>query len=255
MMMLQFPLARDLFDGAYFTRGFFLALYAMTLGCMVFCACGDPGQLKREDLRRAYARLGQTNSALSTNADGPDTEEDLPQPSRAHKTWLYNNPIRRYDHYCRWLTNAIGLLNHREFVLMLIGLNTIGVTGSMLDIVLIVLISRDGSHWGKAFLLIMHLSYSAIVVALAGPILRQHVGFVARNELCDDWKRNRFQVATSARTGESVPVNDLSDDEFNELFDIFQYDAKRNPWDKGALSNCCAFWCTPRWPSSQMGDF
>ena len=29
-------------------------------------------------------------------------------------------PIRRYDHYCRWLTNAVGLLNHREFVAMLL---------------------------------------------------------------------------------------------------------------------------------------
>merc|ERR1719464_2422799 len=115
--MLEFPLARDLFDGAYCLRAFFLALYTTTLGCMAYCVLCDPGTLKREEHRKAFARLEQTNGG-TTAQPGEDSFEDLPLPRRCHKTWLWALPIRRYDHYCRWLTASIGLLNHREFIVM-----------------------------------------------------------------------------------------------------------------------------------------
>merc|ERR1719510_1109335 len=98
-----------------------------------------------------------------------------------------------------------------------------------------------------AFFLFLHLAYSVMLTALAAPILRLHIGFISRNELANEWKRNEFYVITSARTGKSVPVNDLSDDEFNERFDAFEYDKKRNVYDKNIPSNCWTFWCTPRW--------
>lgn len=55
--------------------------------------------------------------------------------------------------------------------------------------------------------------------------------------------------------GENVPVNDLSDEEFNELFEQFKYDKKRNPWDRGCLKNCIAFWATRRWHPDELGEF
>merc|ERR1712070_1174505 len=50
-------------------------------------------------------------------------------PRRAHKTWLYEIPIRRYSHYCRWLCNCVGLMNHREYILMCTGVVAIGFVG------------------------------------------------------------------------------------------------------------------------------
>jgi len=248
MMMLQFPLMRDTFGGAYCIRLFFLLLYIVTLGTMAYCVVSNPGLLQREDHRKAYARLQQSGDGAEASL------EDPPLPKRAHKAWLYQLPVRRYDHFCRWLTNCIGLLNHREFVSMLGGLVAIGACGCLIDLALVGVAFR-GKRWVIAFFLFLHLAYSVILCSLAGPILRLHIGFVSRNELANEWKRNDFYVITSSRTGKTVPVNELSDDEFNERFDAFEYDSRRNPFDRGTLNNCWTFWCTPRWTPGQLGEF
>jgi len=244
MLMLQFPLVRDLLKGAYGIRAVFLFIYAVTLGCMGYCAVCDPGQLQLED-RRPVSASNKEDHAMT---------EDPPLPKRAHKTWLYKLPIRRYDHYCRWLTNCIGLLNHREFVLMCIGLVTLGMLGSFLDFVLVLATARGGGEWLVNCFLLVHLAYSVALTTLAYPILRLHIGFVSRNELANEWKRNEFYVVRSS-SGKTVAVNDLSDDEFNDRFDSFQYDGSRNTYDKGLSVNCWRFWCVPRWKRGQLGEF
>jgi len=248
MVLLEFPLIRDMLDGAYLFRAFFLALYVVTLGCMTYCALCDPGTLKRKVHRKAYDSLRQANGSSDPN-------EELPLPKRCHKSWLFERPIRRYDHYCRWLTNCIGLLNHREFFVMVTGLSALGIGGSLVDVCLVVRTSQRGDEWMTAFLLIMHLTYSVILTALAYPIFRLHFGFICRNELANEWKRNDFYILTSNKTGKSMPVNELSDDEFNDRFDAFEYDKMRNSFDKNVSANCWAFWCTPRWAPDQLGEF
>jgi len=251
MMMLQFPLMRDTFGGAYCLRIFFLLLYSVTLGTMAYFVVSNPGLLQRDDHRKAYARLQQSGDGAEANLED---HQDPPLPKRAHKAWLYQLPVRRYDHFCRWLTNCIGLLNHREFVAMVGGLVAIGACGCLVDVALLGM-SLWGKRWVTAFFLLLHLVYSVILCSLAGPILRLHIGFVSRNELANEWKRNDFYVITSTRTGKTIPVNELSDDEFNERFDAFEYDSRRNPFDRGTLNNCWSFWCTPRWTPGQLGEF
>jgi len=205
-----------------------VVLYAVTLGCMTYCAFCDPGQMRR----------------------GIDDE----LPPRAHQTWQYKRPIRRYDHYCRWLTNCIGLLNHREFVVMLVGLVTIGLIGVAVDLTLVASMVNK-SWWQTLILVAFHLGYSVALIALALPILRIHVGLVSRNELASEWKRNDFYIARNTKRGKNVSVNDLSDDEFNALFDEFVYDPTKNSFDHGFFSNCLRFWCWSRWAPSDTGSF
>merc|ERR1719343_685150 len=101
--------------------------------------------------------------------------------------------------------------------------------------------------WKKFAGVALHLGYSVALIALALPILRIHVGLVSRNELAAEWKRNDFYVARNTKRGKDVPVNDLSDDEFNALFDEFVYDKSKNEMDQGCAKNCFNFWCLPRW--------
>jgi len=237
----------------------FIALYVVTLLCMIYSALQQPGQLKREDQQEAYARLQQVSGSLvveDTCHDGaPEEQQDPPLPKRCHKAWQYPHPIRRYDHYCRWLANCIGLLNHREFFALLCGLVSIGILGILLDVFLLVATARETDHWTSSIFLVLHLAYSLILTSLVGPIFRLHVGFISRNELANEWKRHDYYVITSRQTGKPIPVNELSDDEFNERFDAFEYDKSKNPFDRGAVSNCWAFWCTPRWSRGQLGEF
>eukprot|EP00929_Paragymnodinium_shiwhaense_P009164 TRINITY_DN113221_c0_g1_i1.p1 TRINITY_DN113221_c0_g1~~TRINITY_DN113221_c0_g1_i1.p1 ORF type:complete len:407 (+),score=44.92 TRINITY_DN113221_c0_g1_i1:153-1373(+) len=244
MMMLQFPLIKEISPTMYGVRTGFLMLYAVTLGTMAYAALSDPGQLSREE---HLVALGMKNQA--------DAPKELPIPKRCQKTWLYKLPIRRYDHYCRWLTNAIGLLNHREFVVMMIGIVLIGAFGAVVDIFLVIAEVHRGAAWVTEVFLFAHLGYSITLVALGGPILHMHCGFISRNELAKEWTRNDFYIIHSSRSGRPVPVTDLSDDEFNDRFDSFQYDGSRNDFDQGTVANCYSFWCVPRWKRGELGEF
>mmetsp|Transcript_3709 Transcript_3709/g.8393 ORF Transcript_3709/g.8393 Transcript_3709/m.8393 type:complete len:294 (-) Transcript_3709:89-970(-) len=205
-----------------------LALYMTSLGCMVGAALMDPGQIEL------------------------DPEE--PMPKRSHKSWQYPQPVRRYDHYCRWLVNTIGLRNHREFVGTLVTLILIGFVGLADDVYMAVELYLKGQIFSyRSILLALHCVYSANLLIIVGPIARIHAGLVGRNEVCQEWKNNIYYVIE--RDGVMVPVNELDTDDFNENFEKFIYDKSRNPWDKGAFHNCMAFWFTSRWSEDQMGEF
>jgi len=221
-----------------------ILIYLVVLVTMVYCALCDPGQLK-ERQSKAYQKV--------QDGKGGDIEEQK-MPRRAHKCWMYDLPMRRYDHYCRWLMNVIALLNHREFILLLIGLVTIGVLGIIFDLVVFIGFVAS-AFWLLSLLVVAHFIYCIIMLSLVFPIFRIHVGLVSRNELAAEWKKNTFYVVTRQRNGEVVPVSELSDEEFNEEFDNFTYDGSKNPWDEGVASNCWVFWCTSRWSADQLGEF
>mmetsp|Transcript_8285 Transcript_8285/g.20913 ORF Transcript_8285/g.20913 Transcript_8285/m.20913 type:complete len:410 (+) Transcript_8285:151-1380(+) len=251
MVLLQVPLACALLNlgeiAEVIVAGFISGLYVTTLACMAYCALCDPGQL-------TAAQAGQQDSGFM-DVEAQQAQQQKPLPKRAHMTWQYSRPIRRYDHYCRWVTNCIGLLNHREFVLMCSGLVLIAIVGAAADAALILELFHLGRLGVELVIITLHLVYSLVLLFLAGPILRIHLGLVSRNELAAEWKRNEFYVAETSKHGENTPVDDLSDDEFNTLFDHFVYDQKRNSFDKGAVDNCWTFWCAPRWKQAQLGDF
>lgn len=248
MLVCQLPALNQLIGGYPFVLGvgiaIFLIIYLVILGCILYCTLADPGQLKRD-----YA---QHYTAMEPLSQGHPPAQP-PLPKRAHKTWLYRQPVRRYDHYCRWVTNCIGLLNHREFFMMVSGLVFTAVLGCAIDLVALIAVFSRGT-WLARIAVILHLVYSVILMTLAGPILRIHLGLVMRNELANEWKRNDFYVVMG-KQGELMSVNQLSDDEFNARFDTFTYDSSRNQFDHGCASNCWDFWCIPRWPAHQMGEF
>ena len=83
--------------------------------------------------------------------------------------------------------------------------------------------------------------------------------------MAQEWKKKEHYVANNVGhivllllpfIGGNVPVEDLEDDEYNELFDrdSFVYDCTRNPFDNGC-TNCLNFWCQPRWTSDEKGEF
>ena len=243
MLLVQIPmLSRFTGLSQMWLSAPFAVVCGIVLGCMAYCAFADPGQVKK------------TRNTKIGAVGGMDIEEGMPR--RAHKSWQYSRPIRRYDHYCKWLQNVIGLLNHREFVIMVGGLLLIGVLGIMVDIWLAILIAEKG-FFEFEIVVALHLGYSVALLAIDGPIFKIHFGLISRNELAQEWKKNEHYVANNTSIGDNVPVEDLEDDEYNELFDrdAFVYDRTRNPFDNGCFTNCLNFWCQPRWTSDSKGEF
>ena len=239
MLLVQIPmLSRITILSQVWLSAPFVVVYGIVLGCMAYCAWADPGQVKQP--------IGAVG--------GMDIEEGIPR--RAHKSWQYSRPIRRYDHYCKWLKNVIGLLNHREFVIMVAGLLLIGVLGIMVDIWLAILIAEKG-FFKFEIVVALHLGYSVALLKIDWPILKIHFGLISRNEMAQEWKKKDHYVANNTSIGDNVPVEDLEDDEYNELFDrdSFVYDRTKNPFDNGCFTNCLNFWCQPRWTSDEKGEF
>lgn len=140
---------------------------------------------------------------------------------------------------------------------MCTGLCVAASCGALLDVILLFNVSGFPSEsWEPFFFMAVHLIYSCFVCTLGGPILWLHVGFISRNELANEWKNNSYYVAYSHKMGDKIPVNDMSDDEFNAAFDMFEYDSDKNPWDRGCTDNCFLFWCTPRaYGPGELGEF
>jgi len=59
--------------------------------------------------------------------------------------------------------------------------------------------------------------------------------FISRNEDAAEWKWNIFYVVPGSRADECIPMNDLSDDEFNEQFNSFMCHPTWNPYDQECI--------------------
>ena len=250
MILFQIPLLcrRTSISYSSLVCGYCL-VYGTTVGCMMYTACADPGQVKPEKKGRSVEL-------------GADIEQGMASvPLRAHQSFQYDRPILRYDHFCKWLNNVIGLMNHREFIVTLLGLMCIAVLGIVVDIYLTCLvIAEDGlivEGIETKIILALHLSYSVLLLKTVFPIIRIHFGLISRNEMGKEWKHHLHYVANATTKGDNVYVHQLDDDEFNDLLDggAFIYDRSRNPFDKGGFRNCLNFWCQARWTPNATGEF
>lgn len=235
MTRLQGMVMTQMFGSAQRCRTFFLAMYLVTISSAAYTAMSNPGLMPEELYRRWQAG-------------------HLSLPQRAHKHWLYRRPILRFHQYCRWVTNCIGLRNHRAYMIMLAGFVTIGVVDALLDLVLVTAHFRE-STWSEEILLLLHFAYSLYFSWYATPLLRQHSAFILRNELTQEWKRDAYYVVRSDVTGEVAPVTELDPEEYNNKFDEFIYEPSRNPFDKGPIQNCLNFWLTDRSDPDELGEF
>jgi len=231
MLTVQRSMVQDVFGSASLFGLFFGVLYAVTLCCMTYTALCDPGLVP------------------------PQWVPGDPLPRRAHKAWLYRRPVLRFDHYCRWLTNVIGLRNHREFMVMVGGLTVASLLGVVVDCFLLAArLVMPFEHGAHLLLLLLHLACSAGVGKYAAQIFGMHVGFVARNELAKEWQKDNNYVLRFD-DGSVIPAKELSADQYEEHEDDFEYDSARNPWDRGWRSNCLIFWTSSRWAPDQLGEF
>jgi len=235
MLGLQSMVVSSIFGSSRRCVLFFLSLYSTTIWAAMYTSLADPGLMNEEHHQKW--RAGQTS-----------------MPRRAHKHWLYRRPVLRFHQYCRWVTNCVGLRNHRSYMIMLAGFVTIAVLDAFLDFILVLVHWRGGS-WTVELLLLLHLAYSSYFAWYSVPLLRQHAGFLIRNELTQEWKRDDFNIVYCKATGEKITVNELDTEEYNRRFDEFEYDPSRNPFDKGWWRNLLNFWIAPRGDPEEWGEF
>jgi len=85
------------------------------------------------------------------------------------------------------------------------------------------------------------LEFTSLGLILAHPstlyvlCCASHVGFISRNEVAAEWKWSIFYVVPGSRADEFIPMNDLSDDEFNEQFNSFMCHPTWNAYDQECI--------------------
>uniref|UniRef100_A0A7S4QSU4 Palmitoyltransferase n=1 Tax=Alexandrium monilatum TaxID=311494 RepID=A0A7S4QSU4_9DINO len=211
--------------------------YALAFCCMAHTGLCDPGCLSEERYLRYKAGK-------------------QPLPWRAHKNFMYGQPVLRFDHYCRWLMNCVGLRNHREFVVMVSSLVALALVGFAADL-LLALTKGLPSSWVAKVALALHGVCSLAFCWLLVPIWRLHCGLISRSELAFEWKWEQFQVIRDDATGKEVAVAGLGQKDYDarRATGTVAYAPTLNRFDKGWKSNCWAFWCTARWTPDQLGEF
>eukprot|EP00439_Symbiodinium_sp_Y106_P008488 s13121_g1.t1 len=102
-----------------------------------------------------------------------------------------------------------------------------GLFGVGLDGYLAVLLAQKGM-WEAEIAVVLHLAFSVILLAIEVPIVRIHIGLVSRivgdiivgsGHLYNEWKNNVHYVANHTSQGDGIPVHELDDEEYNQLFD------------------------------------
>eukprot|EP00929_Paragymnodinium_shiwhaense_P112886 TRINITY_DN81147_c0_g1_i1.p1 TRINITY_DN81147_c0_g1~~TRINITY_DN81147_c0_g1_i1.p1 ORF type:complete len:367 (-),score=64.89 TRINITY_DN81147_c0_g1_i1:16-1116(-) len=235
MMNHQAYVIEEWFGSAHTWSQFCIFVYTVTLACLAYLSLCDPGLMDKKTFEKWEA--GQ-----------------LPLPARARKHWLYRRPVLRFDHYCRWTTGVIGLYNHRQFIVFVAGLVVCASMDTFVDVLCLLHHLYEGSS--MTLLVMAHFVASGFAAWYTLPLLRQHTGFICRNELANDWKDDRYTIVRDS-SGQKISVHDLDEEEFDEREDEFEYDPEMNPYDKGLAENLRKFWMTPRWDIHKinLGDF
>jgi len=213
-----------------------LSLYGVTFGLMTFTALRDPGMISN-----------------AMHSDWVSGQADLPK--RTYNDESCERPILRYDHYCRWINNWIGLYNHRSFIVMAMFLSVVACIGVLADVALLAFCWHTTDWWQKGCLL-LHCAYSLAFAYYVLPIFRQHIRFVSRNELAQDWKSDAFYIVHHAVTGEPIAVNTLEDEEeYNAASTLFSMMAHGTHGTRGARKTVGSSGARPGGPMASLGSF
>ncbi|KAJ2778312.1 palmitoyltransferase akr1 [Coemansia javaensis] len=95
----------------------FVWLFGGCMYCFYYTVFADPGYTARnESVRAAAAQIRRLGAAGRLDTDHFCIECLSKRPLRSKHCKYSRRCVARFDHYCPWTHNAIGLGNHRHFV-------------------------------------------------------------------------------------------------------------------------------------------
>jgi len=132
--------------------------------------------------------------------------------------------VERFDHFCPWVGNVVGLRNHKYFVAFTIGASVVALEVFVSSILVgtSAKLSEELKAHERAMALIL-ASYTAVIMLAVGGLMCYHADLIAQNESTNERLKGVFAV-------------------------------RANPYDEGVLTNCYNFWCLPTRKSYVSSD-
>eukprot|EP00301_Raphidiophrys_heterophryoidea_P001581 c10760_g1_i1.p1 GENE.c10760_g1_i1~~c10760_g1_i1.p1 ORF type:complete len:302 (+),score=68.77 c10760_g1_i1:34-939(+) len=159
---------------------------------------------------------------------------------RAKFCRVTNNCIARFDHFCPWVSNAVGARNYKHFYFFLLFTTLLSLAAGGTSVYLLVLNGQSSTHTSSStttnnssdfsqFSFAVEADPAAIIIAVysflvcvfVGPLLVYHTWLVSRNLTTNEHIKGVYTKGN------------------------------RNPHDQGCCVNCCAVLCAPS-PTSEV---
>eukprot|EP00471_Norrisiella_sphaerica_P003156 CAMPEP_0184488588 /NCGR_PEP_ID=MMETSP0113_2-20130426/12562_1 /TAXON_ID=91329 /ORGANISM="Norrisiella sphaerica, Strain BC52" /LENGTH=237 /DNA_ID=CAMNT_0026871465 /DNA_START=221 /DNA_END=934 /DNA_ORIENTATION=- len=122
--------------------------------------------------------------------------------------------VEKFDHFCPWVGNVVGVRNHRYFVLFTIF--TFAVAIEVFASSLFLGVSEVGRRSPKHVpaIALALTAYTSVILLAVGGLMFYHLDLVAHNESTNERLKGVYGI-------------------------------RRNPYNRGKVRNCVEFWCTP----------
>ena len=202
------------FDPSIQLRVILLFMYITYIGAVVIMyrvSCISPGCATHNSAVHTSTHLMQAilnNEAVCITCR-------IVRPIRSKHDNYLNACILRYDHWCPWVNNVIGLYNHRLFICGLIVFNCVATLYIICGVYYIASLSSDTSFDSYRVLLVLILHAGAINLAVLILLISQLHGIMSNMTTNENINRNRYE---------------------------YIFNNPQSPFDDGWWNNCLVFW-------------
>lgn len=211
-----------------------LLILGINFSLFILCCYSNPGVITKDNVD-SYVAAYPYDDQMYTSGTHCDTCH-LVKPARSKHCSVYNRCVFKFDHYCIWVRNCIGGLNHRYFLLLLSSLTIMCVHGSYATFKVLraitqvskfmntSYISTDGQKQPMTFYVLVKIlctryprlvlcECSLVVLSIVvGCFTLYHLRFAIHNETTNE----RYKRHAILKSGKAV---------------------KKNVYDKGILEN------------------
>jgi hypothetical protein len=185
-----------------------------SLGCLFTAYFTEPGLLPTVDEEIETSADGKPSRPKKyVVLPGDEKRSDL-LDFRAKYCRNTSNTVEKFDHFCPWTGNAVGVRNYRYYFCFLVFTNVLATVVLLTSCIAAVSLGSGGSSNSKQNLTLLWLLvvFCAIILMLVGSLLLYHVPLVSRN----------------MTTNEDIKC-------------VYSGANGRNPYDRGCMVNWCNF--------------
>lgn len=114
------------------------------------CCYSDPGVITKDNVD-AYVGMYPYDEQMYKEGVQCVTCHVV-KPARSKHCSVYNRCVFKFDHYCVWIRNCVGGLNHRYFLLLLLSLTVMCVYGSYATFKILRALTEVFNFWNTPYL-------------------------------------------------------------------------------------------------------